>query len=174
MKCSNCNTQNKSDSKVCINCGHKFETADNNVETIKVKNIQSENDEYQAHKKYVKGKNFDILTELRNHKIFTAVAIIITGYFFYQALPKDHEYFNLVASKFVCSCGACGELSLENCVCLTATKEHKYINNLLSQNNTISQAIVAVANKYGWLKSQYYPQYQVDKSKVWFGGISRQ
>lgn len=174
MKCSNCNTQNKNDSKVCINCGRKFEPEDNIVETIKTKNIQSENDEHQAHIKYVKEKNYDILTELRNHKIFTAAAIIIIGYFFYLTLPKEQENFNIVASKFICPCGACGELSLETCVCLTATKEHNYINGLLSQNNTINQAIIAVANKYGWLKSQYYPQYKVDKSKVWFGGISRQ
>jgi len=196
MKCSNCNTQNESNSKVCINCGRKMEPADNNTETIKAKNIQSKNDKHPPHKRYVKKENFDILTELNNHKIFTAAAIIILGYFFFRALPKEPEYnftdnptrqtqpnvplyggentkFILVASKFVCSCGSCGELSLETCGCPTAKQEHKYIDSLLSQDITISQAIIAVANKYGWLKSKYYPQYKVDKSKVWFGKISQ-
>lgn len=194
--CSECGIKKRISDKFCINCGHEFETADNNVKTIKVKNTQSKKNKHQPHKRYVKGKIFDLLTELKNHKIFTAAVIIIIGYFFFQVLLEEPEYnftnnpinqsqpnvplyggentkFNQVASKFVCSCGTCDELSLETCSCPTAKKEHDYINSLLSQNSTISQTIIAVANKYGWLKSQFYPQYKVEKSKVWFGAVSQ-
>jgi hypothetical protein len=81
---------------------------------------------------------------------------------------------NEIASKFVCSCGNCGELSLETCTCPTAEEENALINTMLSQNLSTDEIVIAVANKYGWLKSEYYPQYtQLDKSKVWFGGTSQ-
>jgi uncharacterized membrane protein YvbJ len=123
MKCSNCNTQNESDSKFCIqcgnkleqkedgsinfcskcgtkkrvgdnfciSCGHEFESADNKVIKIKSKKTHSKKDKHQPHKRYVKEKKFDLLTELKNHKIFTGAVIIIIGYFFIQSLPKEPE-----------------------------------------------------------------------------------
>ena len=190
--CANCGTKKNANDKFCVNCGAKFETDKDAVKTISVNTTKGNKDKHQPHKRYVKEKNFDLLTELKKHKIMTAAAIVILGYIFFQVIPNNPENtvsniplrqpqtnvplyggantkFNQVASKFVCSCGTCGELSLETCGCPTAKKEHEYINSLLSQNSSIDQAVIAVANKYGWLKSQYYPQYKVEKSKVWFG-----
>lgn len=194
--CSNCGNKKNENDRFCVNCGTKFETEKDSIKIVQVQSKQTRKKKHQPHKKYVQEKNFDLLTELKKHKFITAAAIVILGYIFFQVIPKDPDYtisnnpirqtqtnlplygdinstFNQVASKFICSCGTCGELSLETCGCPSAKQEHNYINSLLSQNNTIDQTVIAVANKYGWLKSQYYPQYQVDKSKVWFGNVSQ-
>jgi len=62
----------------------------------------------------------------------------------------------LVASKFRCACGGCGELPLEECTCdmpRGAVEEKAFIQSQLSKGLTIDQIIEAVDRKYGHKES---------------------
>ena len=72
-----------------------------------------------------------------------------------------------IASKFVCSCQTCDELPLESCKCARAVEERQFIRDYLEQNQKPDDIVVTVANKYGWLKSEFASKYKVDQSKVW-------
>lgn len=72
-----------------------------------------------------------------------------------------------IASKFVCSCGTCNEESLEVCTCGRAVEERQFIRDYLEQNQKPDDIVVAVANKYGWLKAEFASTYNVEASKVW-------
>lgn len=58
-----------------------------------------------------------------------------------------------VASRFVCSCGTCGEERLEVCSCPTAQEERAFIQDQLRQGRSESEAAEALKAKYGGLKS---------------------
>lgn len=58
-----------------------------------------------------------------------------------------------VASRFVCSCGTCGEERLEVCSCPTAHEERAFIQDQLRQGRSESEAAEALKAKYGGLKS---------------------
>ncbi len=193
--CTECGTENQLNSKFCINCGTELnfkQTYKTPVEPVNIKKKKQQ--KHKQHKKYVKEKNFNLIEDIKKHKVAAAAVIVVIGYLLFQVIPQEPEVRNFtsrfqqksipvnsgntklneIASKFVCSCGTCGELSLETCTCPTAEEEHAFINAMLSQNISSDEIVVAVANKYGWLKSEYYPQYkQLDKSKVWFGGTSK-
>jgi cytochrome c-type biogenesis protein CcmH/NrfF len=64
-----------------------------------------------------------------------------------------------VASKFICSCGTCGEKPLETCTCNTAAEERQFIRNYLQAGQTPEQVIAAVMNTYGWLKPEFAAKY---------------
>ena len=62
----------------------------------------------------------------------------------------------LVASRFRCACGGCGELPLDECTCdmpKGAVEEKNFIRNKLKQGLTIDQVVKAVDEKYGHLKT---------------------
>ena len=193
--CTECGTENQSNNKFCINCGAELifkQITNAPVNQVNIK--KKKQPKHKQHKKYVQEKNFNLIDDIKKHKIAAAAGIVVIGYLLFQFLPQEPEVRNVtshfpqtnipvnsgntklneIASKFVCSCGNCGELSLETCTCPTAEEENALINTMLSQNISIDEIVIAVANKYGWLKSEYYPQYkQLDKSKVWFGGTSQ-
>ncbi len=64
-----------------------------------------------------------------------------------------------VASKFICSCGTCGEKPLETCKCDKAAEERQFIRNYLQAGQTPEQVIAAVMNTYGWLKPEFAAKY---------------
>lgn len=72
-----------------------------------------------------------------------------------------------IASKFVCSCGTCNEESLEVCKCERAVEERQFIREYLEQNQKPEDIVIVVANKYGWMKSEFASNYKVDPSRVW-------
>lgn len=76
-----------------------------------------------------------------------------------------------IASKFVCSCGTCNEESLEVCACERAIEERQFIRDYLEQSTNGGQKpddiVIAVANKYGWMKAEFASNYKVDPSRVW-------
>ncbi len=64
-----------------------------------------------------------------------------------------------VASKFVCSCGTCGEKPLETCTCDRAAQERQFIRTALQAGQTLEQVIAAVDATYGWMKPEYAAMY---------------
>lgn len=64
-----------------------------------------------------------------------------------------------IASKFICSCGTCGEKPLEICTCNTAAEERQFIRNYLQQGQPPEQIIAALNNTYGWLKPEFAAKY---------------
>ena len=73
-----------------------------------------------------------------------------------------------IASKFVCSCltKECAETSLDVCKCDIAQGERQFIRNNLEHNKKPDDIVVALANKYGLLKSQFASKYKVDRGEV--------
>jgi cytochrome c-type biogenesis protein CcmH/NrfF/predicted amidophosphoribosyltransferase len=72
-----------------------------------------------------------------------------------------------VASKFVCSCGTCNAESLEKCTCPTAVEEREMIRDYLQQSMANDKIVLAVANKYGWMKAEFASKYKVEESKIY-------
>ena len=62
----------------------------------------------------------------------------------------------LVASRFRCACGGCGELPLDECTCdmpRGAVEEKNFIRKKLQQGSTVDQVVKAVDEEYGHLKT---------------------
>ncbi|MEW6702116.1 MAG: zinc-ribbon domain-containing protein [Bacteroidota bacterium] len=72
-----------------------------------------------------------------------------------------------IASKFVCSCGTCNAEPLETCTCATAIEERGMIRDYLQQSIDNDKIILAVANKYGWMKAEFASKYKVEESKIY-------
>ncbi len=74
-----------------------------------------------------------------------------------SANTADYESrVQLVASKFRCACGGCGELPLDECTCdmpRGAAEEKDFIRRELEKGRTIDQVIRAVDDKYGHRKT---------------------
>lgn len=60
-----------------------------------------------------------------------------------------------VASKFICSCGTCGEQSLDVCSCGTAVQERQFIRTSLQSGQSLDQVVVAAGDKFGWVKPEF-------------------
>ncbi len=62
----------------------------------------------------------------------------------------------LVASRFRCACGGCGELPLDECTCdmpRGAVEEKNFIRKKLQEGLTIDQVVKAVNEKYGHMET---------------------
>ena len=73
-----------------------------------------------------------------------------------SSLESSDARVQLVASKFKCACGGCGELPLIECTCdmpKGAKEEKDFIRNQFSKGLTVDQVIRAVQDKYGHLIS---------------------
>jgi len=60
-----------------------------------------------------------------------------------------------IASKFICSCGTCGEQSLDSCTCNTAITERDSIRTLLQAGTGPEEVIRTIQDTYGWLKPAF-------------------
>ena len=58
-----------------------------------------------------------------------------------------------VAAKFICSCGECGGKPLETCDCETAHQERAFIRQVLQSGKSEQEAVQALNEKYGWMKT---------------------
>ena len=73
-----------------------------------------------------------------------------------QDIVNGDARIQLVASRFSCACGGCGELPLDECTCdmpRGAVEEKTFIRNNLRQGFTIDQVVKAVDEKYGYMKT---------------------
>jgi hypothetical protein len=68
-------------------------------------------------------------------------------------LPALDPAVTRVASRFVCSCGTCGEERLDVCTCETAQAERAFIQDQLRNGRSETEAAEALKQKYGGLKS---------------------
>ena len=71
-------------------------------------------------------------------------------------IVNNDSRVQLVASRFRCACGGCGELPLDECTCdmpRGAVEEKNFIRNKLQQGLTVDQVVKAVDEKYGHLKT---------------------
>ncbi len=73
--------------------------------------------------------------------------------------PRIEANVQAVASKFICSCGTCGEQPLEICTCNTAVQERQFIRNALQAGQALDQVIAAVNTTFGWMKPEFVAQY---------------
>ena len=64
-----------------------------------------------------------------------------------------------IASKFICSCGTCGEKPLDTCTCSRAAEERQFIRNYLEAGQTPEQVIAAVNTTFGWMKPELAARY---------------
>ena len=67
--------------------------------------------------------------------------------------PVDESKAMQIAEKFDCSCGTCGDLSLDTCTCPTALKEREFIRKSVEEGTGSDQIIAAVNKTYGHMKS---------------------
>jgi cytochrome c-type biogenesis protein CcmH/NrfF len=66
--------------------------------------------------------------------------------------PEVEAAVLAVASRFLCGCGACGELPLETCTCEVAVQERKYIRAKLGEGHELREVIAMVQETFGWMK----------------------
>lgn len=60
-----------------------------------------------------------------------------------------------VASKFLCSCGECGERELADCTCATAVEGREFIDREMERGTPERKLIEMVNGRYGHIKPQY-------------------
>lgn len=74
-----------------------------------------------------------------------------------------------IASKFICSCGSCGQLPLETCTCDRAIEQRQFIRKALQEGEPKERVVQAVQDSYGWMKPEFAAQYD---STARTGGVS--
>ncbi len=183
MKCKNCGFDNDVNNKFCSNCGSE-------LHSFKVKTAKAKPKFYSVKKKNMRNIH-GLKSDTPNLKtLWITVGVVIVSIFI--AISFDlvfHKYpnsdrssvetkssnpaieaqVNAIASKFVCSCGTkeCANQSLETCTCDIAVNERQFIRTKLEKNEKPDDIVVDLANKYGFLKSEFASKYKVDPSKVW-------
>ena len=183
MKCPGCGFSIDDDNKFCSNCGSQ-------LHSFKVKTAKTKPKLLFLKKKHKRNiHSFKNITP--NLKpLWITVGVVIVSIFI--AISFDlvfHKYPNRnslqgevkntnpvieaqvtsIASKFICSCGTeeCANQSLETCTCDIAAKERQFIRENLEKNTKPDDIVVALANKYGFLKSEFASKYKIGQSKVW-------
>lgn len=166
-RCPSCDFENPKDALFCAHCGseirHPHLPSQHSARPIQGKKKEREND----------------IRLLRWPRIIGVVIIagsllfICSKYFF---LPEENRKASVVtearnsdpaieiqvtaiASKFICSCGTCGELPLETCGCTTAVQERQFIRTSLQSGQSLDQIVLAVNKAFGWMKPQFAAKY---------------
>lgn len=164
--CNECGVGNNINSQYCANCGNKLEN-----------NIQQNQTNKKSKKKPHKNQRKIQARQKSKGKHTFPIIIIFVGlilglvYVFNdqdsnksrltrynsgtgQNLGQDDIVYS-VASRFICSCGSCGEEALETCTCKTAVLERDYIKTELQKGKSFNQVVTAVYTKYGHPKPEY-------------------
>lgn len=194
--CPNCGAENDEENKFCISCGHQLNknagqrknfAEQSKAVTTTGKKGKSKKQLHRESKGSFKGKQARKFSGLKNLKLLWITVGVVIGSVILATsfdlifrpqtkdIPVEIKSSNPVveakvfeiASKFVCSCGTCNEESLEVCTCGRAVEERQFIRDYLEQNQKSEDIVVAVANKYGWMKAEFASTYNVDASKVW-------
>ncbi len=188
--CDECGEKNKPENNYCIYCGERLKTTASSIAaqlnqkeeyTDRVKKKKKNSKASTAHNKNFQQKKI----ELRPFLITVVVIIVsfitivlIDSWKNKNTSPvKNREIKSTnpaveaivyeIASKFVCSCGSCGEESLEKCTCPRAVEERQFIRDYVEKNSQQKDIVVALANRYGYLKAKYASDYNVDASRIW-------
>jgi len=167
MICNECGTENKDDALFCANCG---------AELRRHHNGHQHHLDQQVQQKHQKKKDRRMDAKLKWHPGFVAI-VLLAGVFvfimrmdlFVKKQPAPLAQFvetrsadakleakvMEIASKFICSCGTCGEKPLDTCTCNRAVEERQFIRNYLEQGQKPELVILALNNSYGWMKPQF-------------------
>jgi response regulator RpfG family c-di-GMP phosphodiesterase len=190
--CSNCGTENDDLNKFCISCGHQLIQKPYRQKRNYNQKKKNKKQLHRESKNNFKRKQTRKFSHRKNLKLLWITVAVVIGsvvlassfdLIFNKYPDKEKAVFEQkstnpaveakvfeIASKFVCSCGSCNEESLEVCSCGRAIEERQFIRNYLEQNQKPEDIIVAVANRYGWIKAEFAANYNVDASKVWKSG----
>ncbi len=193
--CSKCGFENDPQNKFCVSCGNKLQDKTQEVHDLQLQHAKSRKQRIREERN--RNKHEHPKTErynLKSMKIFwitTAVVMAsilgITAFIETSdsnftkteiSIPEKISEVNSsdplvetkvyeIASKFVCSCGTCNEESLEICKCERGVEERQFIRDYLQQNQTPNDIVVALANRYGWMKAEFASTYNVNPTRVW-------
>ncbi|MEW6005548.1 MAG: zinc-ribbon domain-containing protein [Stygiobacter sp.] len=187
--CQTCGAKNKPGNNYCILCGENLiVTADKNSTKLNLHNRFNDTNKKRKQKHSSENKNYQMQKKIELKPVLITAIVIIVSYLAVTLIDywKDKNTSSVrtveikstnpvvesivyeIASKFVCSCGTCGEKSLEKCTCPHAEEERQFIRDYVGKNGQKNDIVVALANKYGYLKSEYAKDYKkVDVSKIW-------
>jgi cytochrome c-type biogenesis protein CcmH/NrfF len=163
--CYKCGEVNKKEALFCSNCGAAFNKQRQMPQNVvkQKKSSSNKQDRMKVNSKPTFSK----------YTLFLVICGLILIFIIIDNNDKEthtHEYspvqptsqdFSLerkvveVASRFVCSCGSCGEEALETCTCKTAEQERNFIRQELKSGKSVSQAVLAVNDRYGHLKPEF-------------------
>lgn len=169
IDCPICGVENSRDDKYCMACG-----ADMRRHHVK-------QPKHQSHQSKQNNKNGRHAARRFKWTPATIVALLLVGVLgfigflelvkekppappppFVEAKTNDAKLEAKVldvASKFICSCGTCGEKPLDTCTCDKAAEERQFIRTNLQAGQTPELIIAAVMNTYGWLKPEFAAKY---------------
>lgn len=174
-KCSECQTVNSPDAKFCLNCGSALILAKRNIQPKEMRQHSYRAQERQKQKESRKSSQKSSYPVL----LFAAAAglvIFVSVYFNNGSIPQTsiqtvqvaeqksndqalEAKVKVVASRFICSCGTCGEQSLDTCTCGNAVQQRQFIRMHLQAGQSEEQVILAVNTTYGWMKKEFTTQY---------------
>ena len=171
-KCERCGTENPRDARFCANCGAE----------VHRHHPQPAHKHHHDQQKSQKKKERRVDTRLRWHPAFV-VLVMIVGIVALLSIPyitgnspgrtpqpaplveqrssdpTVEARVTEIASKFICSCGSCGEQPLDICRCNTAVQERQFIRSSLQAGNTLDQVTAAVNSNFGWMKPEFGARY---------------
>lgn len=169
--CFNCDFENSREAKFCAGCGVDLR-----------RHHQPQPHHHHQSQKQARKKEKRVDTRLKWHPALV-VLLIIGGVVGLISIPyitgnppgrtsRPEPLTELVSndsaveatvrevvSKFICSCGTCGEQPLENCTCNTAIQERQFVRNAVQSGQTSEQIIAAVNTTYGWMKPEFAAKY---------------
>lgn len=169
-RCFHCGFENERDARFCANCG------------IEMKRPHHQPSHKHHHEQQPKKKEKRFGTRLKWHPALLGL-LIIGGVTIFLALPYIRENplgrksqpaplieqrsgdpklearVLQIASKFICSCGTCGEQPLDVCTCERAVEERQFIRNYLQAGQTNEQIIAALNTTFGWIKPEFAARY---------------
>jgi cytochrome c-type biogenesis protein CcmH/NrfF len=161
--CHTCGSENLPDSKFCARCGADLRRH--------VRAGEPERSKRQRKRKL--DSKFDRALQWHPAKVTLAllgvVSVLTIGLQMWQKTrtplepvpvmevkggdPKLDAGVLAVASRFICSCGTCGQEPLDVCACERAIEERQFIRNSLQTGKSVDQVTAAVDETYGWKKT---------------------
>jgi len=178
-KCQQCQAVNLLDAKFCAECGAKL-----SQEEIQRHHAHQPEKKHHSHRAEERRKEREQQKRAKSSPnyflLFAGIAgiVILISILFdnnpslpqpqQQTAPIAEQKSNdaaleknvlKVASKFICSCGTCGEQPLDICTCGNAVQERQFIRTHLQAGQTVEQVVLAVNTAYGWLKKEFTAQY---------------
>jgi cytochrome c-type biogenesis protein CcmH/NrfF len=168
-RCVQCGFENLHEALFCANCGAE----------LKQQQVQQHSRNHSHKQQLPKKKGRIVPSRLRWNPMFVGLLVILGVTLYYTMKntggqqptqkripivetrsndPKVEASVLAIASKFICSCGTCGEQSLDVCACETAVEERQFIRRAVQAGQGEKQMIAAVQSMYGWIKQQYAAQ----------------
>ena len=181
LYCTACGTENAKDARFCMNCGEAL--GENPVQRKKSGSPKKKRP--QSAKKAPPPPPVSM-------KVLKIGALLFVLLIVYMLLPERKQAYTVppqnavqplalieqksndprleaavleIASRFICSCGTCGEQPLNTCTCEVAVAERQFIRAGLQAQKDEETMIRLVNEKYGWIKPEYQEKYGAGKSR---------